>query len=80
MRYLNTNDIEMWSNSVDCQYHLPHLIRKLILATADQTKIRSIQFPYGEDVQVGGYDGDFQQKLVIFLFLMEKVCGVWYNQ
>ncbi|WP_143884260.1 hypothetical protein [Chryseobacterium binzhouense] len=58
MRFINTNDIEMWSNSVDCQCHLPHLIRKLILATADQTKIRSIQFPYGEDVQVGGYDGE----------------------
>ena len=58
MRFINTNDIEMWSNSIDCQYHLPHLIRKLILATSDQTKIRSIQFPYGEDVQVGGYDGE----------------------
>ena len=63
MRYLNTNDIEMWSNSVDCQYHLPHLIRKLILATADQTKIRSIQFPYGEDVQVGGYDGELSTEV-----------------
>ena len=63
MIYLNTNDIEMWSNSVDCQYHLPHLIRKLILATADQTKIRSIQFPYGEDVQVGGYDGELSTEV-----------------
>lgn len=58
MRFINTNDIEVWSNSIDCQYHLPHFIRKLILATTDQSKIRCIEFPYGEDVQVGGYDGE----------------------
>lgn len=58
MRLLNTNDIENWANTVDCKYHLPHLFRKLILATIDNVAIKSICFPYGEDVQTGGFDGE----------------------
>ncbi len=57
MRFINSNDIEVWANTVDCKYHLPHLIRKLILATVCNNSIKYIQFPYGEDVQTGGYDG-----------------------
>lgn len=58
MRFITTNDIDTWANTVDCKYHLPHLIRKLILATINQNKIKEIQFAYGEDVQTGGYDGE----------------------
>jgi hypothetical protein len=58
MRFITTNDIENWANTVDCKYHLPHLIRKLILATVNQNQIKNIQFAYGEDVQTGGYDGE----------------------
>ncbi|MFV8332099.1 hypothetical protein [Flavobacterium sp. GSP14] len=58
MRLLNTNDIENWANTVDCKYHLPHVLRKLILATVDNEAIKSICFPYGEDVQTGGFDGE----------------------
>lgn len=58
MRLLNTNDIAQWAETVECKYHLPHLIRKLILATIDINSIKHIQFPYGEDVQTGGYDGE----------------------
>lgn len=58
MRFINTNDIEMWAESVDCKYNLPHLIRKLILATLDNNTIKSINFPYGEDVYTGGFDGE----------------------
>jgi hypothetical protein len=58
MRFITTNDIETWANTVDCKYHLPHLIRKLILATVNQNQIKHIQFAYGEDVQTGGYDGE----------------------
>lgn len=58
MRFITTNDIENWSNTVDCKYHLPHLIRKLILLTINLNNIKSINFSYGEDVQTGGYDGE----------------------
>lgn len=58
MRLITTNDIETWANSIDCKYHLPHLIRKLILATIDNNSIKNIQFPYGEDIQMGGFDGE----------------------
>lgn len=58
MRFINTNDIEAWANLVECKYHLPHLVRKLILATTDNLAIKNLNFPYGEDVQTGGYDGE----------------------
>lgn len=58
MRLLNTNDIALWAETVECKYHLPHLIRKLIIATVDVNSIKSIHFTYGEDVQTGGYDGE----------------------
>lgn len=58
MRLLNTNDIAVWANTVDCKYHLPHLIRKLILATIENNSIKNIHFPYGEEVQTGGFDGE----------------------
>lgn len=58
MRFLTTNDIETWADTVDCKYHLPHLIRKLILATLDNNSIKHIHFPYGDDIQTGGFDGE----------------------
>lgn len=58
MRFITTNDLEDWANRVDCKYNLPHLIRKLILATLDLKEIKALQFSYGEDVQTGGYDGE----------------------
>lgn len=58
MRFINTNDIEKWAISVDCKYHLPHLVRKLILATIENNTIKNMSFPYGEDVQTGGFDGE----------------------
>lgn len=35
MKFINTLDIESWANTVECQFYLPLLIRKLILATID---------------------------------------------
>ncbi len=58
MRFLNTTDINNWAATVDCEHHLPHLIRKLIVATIDNKFIKYIHFPYGEDVRSGGYDGE----------------------
>ena len=45
MKFITTNDIEVWANTVDCKYYLPYLIRQLILATVDNNDIKNIQFP-----------------------------------
>jgi hypothetical protein len=58
MLFITKNDLENWANTIESKYHLPHLVRKLIIATLDNSKIKNIQFPYGEDVQTGGYDGE----------------------
>src|SRR5690606_22862964 len=74
MRFITTNDITVWANTVDCKYHLPHLIRKLILATIDNNSIKNIHFPYGEDVQTGGFDGElFTESENMFVPLGESV-------
>lgn len=74
MRFITTNDLEDWANRVDCKYNLPHLIRKLILATLDLKEIKDIQFSYGEDVQTGGYDGELETTSEkIFIPLGESV-------
>jgi hypothetical protein len=58
MRFITTNDLTVWADSVECRYNLPHLIRKLVLATIEKNSIKNIHFPYGEDVQTGGFDGE----------------------
>lgn len=58
MRLLNTTDVKLWAETIECEYLLPHLVRKLIIATIDINSIKSIQFAYGEEVQTGGYDGE----------------------
>src|SRR5690606_31582832 len=63
MKFINTLDIESWANTVECQFYLPLLIRKLILATIDNNAIKDIHFPYGEDVHTGGYDGELYTEL-----------------
>lgn len=74
MRFITTNDLEDWANRVDCKYNLPHLIRKLILATIELKEIKAIQFSYGEDVQTGGYDGELETTSEkIFIPLGESV-------
>lgn len=58
MRFITSNDLETWANTIDCKYHLPHLVRKLILATINNDTIKKLQFDYGEDVLIGGFDGE----------------------
>ena len=58
MRLITTGEIENWADTIECRYHLPQLIRKLIIATIDFNSIKYLQFSYGEDVNTGGYDGE----------------------
>lgn len=55
MKWIDTTHIKNWAQRRDCQEHLPLLVRKLIRATSDS--IKSISFPSGENVLIGGWDG-----------------------
>ncbi|SFE87722.1 hypothetical protein [Spirosoma endophyticum] len=55
MNWVDTTDLRSWANRRDCQETLPQLVRKLIRATSNS--IKSIKFPSGENVLIGGWDG-----------------------
>tara|TARA_R110000868_G_scaffold384409_1_gene651880 strand:+ start:4641 stop:8453 length:3813 start_codon:yes stop_codon:yes gene_type:complete len=57
MKYITSTDIKHWADTLECKSTLPLLIRKLIFAGVQIEHIKKIEFPYGDDVQVGGYDG-----------------------
>lgn len=60
MKILTSTDLKNWAGTLQCQSHLPLLIRKLIYAGVDIDNIKKIDFPYSEDIQVGGYDGQLE--------------------
>jgi hypothetical protein len=55
MKWIDTTHIKTWALRRDCQEHLPLLVRKLIRVTSNS--IKSISFPSGENVLIGGWDG-----------------------
>lgn len=56
MKWIDTYDIEkLWAGRRDCQESLPLLVRKLIRATTQS--INNINFPAGESIAHGGWDG-----------------------
>jgi len=55
MRWVTTSSLREWAKTRDCQGAIPELIRKLIRATCND--IKTIHFPSGENVQLGGWDG-----------------------
>ncbi|MBU1052233.1 MAG: hypothetical protein KKC46_00195 [Proteobacteria bacterium] len=55
MIWIDTLDIRSWANRRACQEALPQLVRKLIRATSHS--IKSIKFPSGDNVLIGGWDG-----------------------
>ena len=56
--WVDATDLSSWANRLDSQSRLPQLLRLLIRATVRD--IRLIDFPAGESVQIGGYDGKVQ--------------------
>lgn len=63
MKILTSNDLKNWSTTRECQGYLPLLIRKLIYSGVKIEHIKEIDFPFAEDVQVGGYDGQLKVDL-----------------
>lgn len=55
MKWINTTNLRNWALTRNCQDQLPLLIRKLIRATSNS--IKSISFPSGDNVLIGGWDG-----------------------
>lgn len=57
MKWITASDIRNWSNTSqrDCASLLPELLRRLILATA--TSVEEINFPSGDSIASGGWDG-----------------------
>jgi hypothetical protein len=57
MKWIKASDIKTWStnNQRDCASLLPELIRRLLFATA--SSINSIDFPSGDSIATGGWDG-----------------------
>jgi len=57
MKWINAGDIKTWSTNKqrDCASLLPKLLRRLILATGDS--IKEIDFPSGDSIASGGWDG-----------------------
>lgn len=55
MNWISTNDLNQWANSRECQDTLPKLISRLVRASA--SKVTKLNFPSGDHVQRGGWDG-----------------------
>lgn len=60
MKILTTTDLKNWSRTRECESYLPLLIRKLVYSGVKLEYIKNIDFPFAEDVQVGGYDGQLE--------------------
>ncbi len=54
-------EITAWANKRDAQGLMPILLRRLIHGSV--TSIRSISFPGGDSVQIGGFDGELDVDL-----------------
>jgi len=60
MRIITSSDLKHWADTLECKSLFPLLIRKLILSGVKIEKIKKIEFPFGDDVQIGGYDGNLE--------------------
>ncbi|WP_299223826.1 hypothetical protein [uncultured Psychroserpens sp.] len=60
MKLVNSTDLKHWADTLESKSLLPLLIRKLILSGIKIENVKRIEFPYGDDIQTGGYDGDLE--------------------
>ncbi len=55
MNWISTNDLKQWADERQCQDTLPKLIARLVRASV--SNISHLNFPSGDHVQRGGWDG-----------------------
>lgn len=75
MKWITVSDITDWANTQSrrCQDTLPELVSRLILAHAGNN-VDEIQFPIGDSVTTGGWDGLLKTP-VVFPFFPEGASG-----
>jgi hypothetical protein len=68
MKWIDAGDIKSWVTSKQrhCQQAMPELVRRLILATAGT--IEEIDFPSGDSIATGGWDGRLKTPVVTPFF------------
>ncbi len=64
IKWIDAGDIKNWVNGKQrhCQQTLPELVRRLILATANS--VEEIDFPSGDSIATGGWDGQLKTSVV----------------
>jgi hypothetical protein len=55
----SSNDIAQWAGTRSAEERLPEFLRRLVLATTETATY--VDFPSGDAVQLGGYDGIIEQ-------------------
>ena len=55
MNWIDANDLHLWASRRDSQAQLPRVVRRLVHATVERPA--HVDFPAGEGVQLGGWDG-----------------------
>ena len=60
MKLITSTDIKHWADKIESKNMLPLLIRKLVLSGVKIDELSLLEFPFGEDVQTGGYDGELE--------------------
>lgn len=68
MKWIDAGDIRNWITGKQrhCQQTLPELVRRLILATA--SSVEEIDFPSGDSIATGGWDGCLKTSVVVPFF------------
>src|SRR3989442_12754827 len=66
MKWIDAGDIRNWIHSKQrhCAQTIPELVRRLIFATATASSIEEIDFPSGDSIAVGGWDGRLKTSVI----------------
>src|SRR6266480_7036224 len=66
MKWIDAGDIKNWVHSKQrhCSETLPELVRRLIFATGASSSIQEIDFPAGDSIASGGWDGRLTTSIV----------------
>lgn len=72
MEWINSNDIKNWADTRGGQEKLPLLIRKLIIASCKDISL--INFPSGNDISLGGWDGMLESDDKTYFIPKGKSC------
>lgn len=58
MNWVTSTDLKIFARHLESRSILPYFVRELITSTSKEGVISKIDFPYKEDVDIGGLDGE----------------------